>query len=227
MRRSAYLRALSKLNASNAYLTDSVRTYLANKAKVDAKTHVWHESDVWQVPKAQRPTCGAQTRAGVPCKRQVIAGKPRCPNHGGMSTGPKTPEGRAAIGESNKRRRKHPLPEAPSVPQEPASAVVPTNTLAAPDPPVPMLTEAQQRAAIHLAIDALNDAEIARQCGVSRRTLARWKGLPDFHALYADVYEKVCEIRGALWGQAEREEVIEMLEAIFFSEAYGLVRQGA
>jgi len=33
--------------------------------------------------------CGARTRAGQPCRR--------CPNHGGMSTGSKTPEGRARL----------------------------------------------------------------------------------------------------------------------------------
>jgi hypothetical protein len=39
--------------------------------------------------------CGAKTRTGAPCKRRPELGKGRCRNHGGWSTGPRTPEGRA------------------------------------------------------------------------------------------------------------------------------------
>lgn len=39
--------------------------------------------------------CGAKTRTGAPCKRQPIPGKKRCRNHGGLSTGPRTVEGKA------------------------------------------------------------------------------------------------------------------------------------
>ena len=39
--------------------------------------------------------CGAMTRAGRPCIRNPVPGKKRCPNHGGLSTGPKTDEGKA------------------------------------------------------------------------------------------------------------------------------------
>ena len=46
----------------------------------------------------ERPTCGAQTRKGEPCKRQPIPGKKRCRNHGGMSTGKRTPQGRINAG---------------------------------------------------------------------------------------------------------------------------------
>jgi hypothetical protein len=41
--------------------------------------------------------CGARTRAGHPCKRRGRGRGGRCPNHGGCSTGPKTPEGRRAV----------------------------------------------------------------------------------------------------------------------------------
>ncbi len=37
--------------------------------------------------------CGARTRRGTSCQRKALANS-RCPNHGGLSTGPKTPEGR-------------------------------------------------------------------------------------------------------------------------------------
>jgi hypothetical protein len=43
----------------------------------------------------QGPRCGARTRTGAPCQRKPVLGKKRCPNHGGLSSGPKTPEGRA------------------------------------------------------------------------------------------------------------------------------------
>ncbi|WP_323031555.1 HGGxSTG domain-containing protein [Brachymonas denitrificans] len=39
--------------------------------------------------------CGAKTRAGTPCKLTSIYASGRCKLHGGLSTGPKTPEGRA------------------------------------------------------------------------------------------------------------------------------------
>jgi hypothetical protein len=42
------------------------------------------------------PRCGAKTRPGSPCMRKALSNG-RCPNHGGLSTGPKTTEGRARI----------------------------------------------------------------------------------------------------------------------------------
>ena len=41
--------------------------------------------------------CGAKTRRGTPCQTPAITGKARCRLHGGLSTGPKTPEGKARI----------------------------------------------------------------------------------------------------------------------------------
>ena len=41
--------------------------------------------------------CGAKTRSGAPCGKFPMEGKRRCRLHGGLSTGPKTPESRAAI----------------------------------------------------------------------------------------------------------------------------------
>jgi hypothetical protein len=59
---------------------------------------------VQTTPKAERPLCGARTRSGGQCRAKVVDGTGRCRMHGGLSTGPKTPEGRAAIAESNRRR---------------------------------------------------------------------------------------------------------------------------
>jgi len=42
-------------------------------------------------------TCKARTRAGTPCKMKAVHGKKRCRLHGGLSTGPKTAEGRERI----------------------------------------------------------------------------------------------------------------------------------
>ena len=42
--------------------------------------------------------CGAKTRKGTPCKNPAMAGKARCRNHGGKSTGARTAEGLAKLG---------------------------------------------------------------------------------------------------------------------------------
>ena len=51
-----------------------------------------------------RQLCGAKTRKGHPCKMMSEAGKRRCKFHGGMSTGPKTPEGKARIAKAQRKR---------------------------------------------------------------------------------------------------------------------------
>lgn len=48
--------------------------------------------------------CGAKTRAGHPCKRRPEPERKRCRNHGGLSTGPKTQEGRLRIAAVQRRR---------------------------------------------------------------------------------------------------------------------------
>ena len=40
--------------------------------------------------------CLAKTKSGKPCQKHPIAGRTRCRLHGGLSTGPKTAEGKAA-----------------------------------------------------------------------------------------------------------------------------------
>lgn len=41
--------------------------------------------------------CGAKTRAGAPCAKPPSLGRNRCRLHGGLSTGPKTADGKAKI----------------------------------------------------------------------------------------------------------------------------------
>src|SRR3954447_21713764 len=50
--------------------------------------------------------CGAKarTRGGLPCQAAPLKGKRRCRMHGGLSTGPRTPEG---LGRSRRARWKH------------------------------------------------------------------------------------------------------------------------
>jgi hypothetical protein len=50
------------------------------------------------------PRCGAYARStGSPCKAKAMTNG-RCKNHGGMSTGPKTQEGRQAIAQATRQR---------------------------------------------------------------------------------------------------------------------------
>jgi hypothetical protein len=56
------------------------------------------------MPRKARPECGAKTRSGGSCAMRVEPGKRRCRLHGGKSTGPKTPEGKAAIAAATKAR---------------------------------------------------------------------------------------------------------------------------
>ncbi len=48
------------------------------------------------------PRCGAKTRAGCPCQAPAMTNG-RCRMHGGLSTGPRTPEGRARVRAANTR----------------------------------------------------------------------------------------------------------------------------
>ncbi len=41
--------------------------------------------------------CGAKTRAGTSCKMKAIYANSRCKLHGGLSTGPKSEEGKAKV----------------------------------------------------------------------------------------------------------------------------------
>lgn len=39
--------------------------------------------------------CGAKTRKGTPCQSRALFASGKCKNHGGLSTGPRTAEGKA------------------------------------------------------------------------------------------------------------------------------------
>jgi hypothetical protein len=86
--------ALLKLQRQDmAECTERWRTMGERRAyrDIDGKVHQLG----WHPPKRERPRCGARTRAGGTCKAPALPEKERCRMHGGLSTGPKTPEGRA------------------------------------------------------------------------------------------------------------------------------------
>lgn len=60
--------------------------------------------DASPLPRRDRPNCGARTRKGAPCLARAVPGKRRCRMHGGLSTGPRTPEGKARIAAAQRRR---------------------------------------------------------------------------------------------------------------------------
>lgn len=60
-----------------------------NKGRCDGP-----KADVPYPEECRGMMCGAKTRSGKPCKQTNIFDNGRCKFHGGMSTGPTTPEGR-------------------------------------------------------------------------------------------------------------------------------------
>ncbi len=61
--------------------------------------YIFHKNDPsFELPplpeECRGMTCGATTRAGTPCKRKDLYRSGRCKLHGGLSTGPKTLEGK-------------------------------------------------------------------------------------------------------------------------------------
>ncbi|WP_370301409.1 HGGxSTG domain-containing protein [Pseudooceanicola sp.] len=52
----------------------------------------------------QRQICGATTRKGESCRMMSEPGNRRCKYHGGKSTGPRTPAGKAKVAEAQRRR---------------------------------------------------------------------------------------------------------------------------
>ena len=64
-------------------------------------TKIMYEHDPMKDLTSKPRRCGAKTRSGTPCAKYPLAGKRRCRNHGGASTGPKTDAGRARIAAAN------------------------------------------------------------------------------------------------------------------------------
>lgn len=56
-------------------------------------------------PYLEKLICGAKTRKGTPCKLTSLYRSGRCKFHGGLSTGPKTEEGKRRAAENGKACR--------------------------------------------------------------------------------------------------------------------------
>jgi hypothetical protein len=94
-----YREERAREQALNEEIKRTIHTRMAEWRRLEART------------KKRRPRCGARCRDGHPCQARAVwdpvAGQPRngrCRLHGGLSTGPRTAEGRARIAESNRRR---------------------------------------------------------------------------------------------------------------------------
>jgi transcriptional regulator with XRE-family HTH domain len=75
----------------------------AERQALDAARIRWAAAEAQRAAR-RRVICGAKTRKGTPCRCQSEPGKRRCKFHGGMSTGARTPEGKARIAEAQRRR---------------------------------------------------------------------------------------------------------------------------
>jgi hypothetical protein len=69
------------------------------------RSMAWRARYAPAVKPAPKHKCEAKTRAGTPCRRTALENG-RCPNHGGLSTGPKTERGRKRIAKAQRRRWK-------------------------------------------------------------------------------------------------------------------------
>ncbi len=72
----------------NPSLLEKVRGAFESEPQYDPRALALEE-----IQRFAATRCGAKTRRGTPCQRKALQNR-RCRNHGGMSTGPKTLEGR-------------------------------------------------------------------------------------------------------------------------------------
>lgn len=113
MERAADLLAEGRTEEAAPLLASLPPTF-AMGARIDSGRYEYGSGSGWmkprllarepRPPRVERARCGARTRKGTPCRCQPVEGKRRCRYHGGLSTGPKTAEGRRRIAESNRRR---------------------------------------------------------------------------------------------------------------------------
>ena len=97
------------------YWRDSSARHAAWEAACEARWQAWRADPIGRppsnLPAPHDPfpevlrglTCGARTRAGTPCKRTDLYRCGRCKLHGGLSTGPTSPEGKAIASHNAKR----------------------------------------------------------------------------------------------------------------------------
>lgn len=74
----------------------------SRRKKREARKQAWR-LDREAALKKLKPVCGARNRRGQPCQSKKLLRGGKCKFHGGMSTGPKTPEGLARCAEAGRR----------------------------------------------------------------------------------------------------------------------------
>ena len=72
-------------------------------AEAELKMAAWQQRATMRAARL-RVVCGAKTRKDTPCRNMSEPGKKRCKFHGGKSTGPNTPEGKAKVAEAQRSR---------------------------------------------------------------------------------------------------------------------------
>lgn len=99
------------------FIARSLATMRASRAEQHARRRTHHDArrtfhDA-SPSKAERPRCGAKTRSGTICRALAVWDKAaaaprngRCRLHGGLSTGPRTQEGRQRIAAAQHKRWK-------------------------------------------------------------------------------------------------------------------------
>lgn len=90
------------------------KRYRAFWDEYDRRFQAWMDAGCPRLPNSALLTmpadlvglqCGAKTRAGTPCKMQPIRRNGRCKYHGGLSTGPKSEEGKRKVALNGKGRQ--------------------------------------------------------------------------------------------------------------------------
>ena len=89
--------------AYRAHLKACATARAAGLAEYDSDWPRFDLAPFWEL------RCGAKgKRTGKPCPHTSIYGNGRCKWHGGLSTGPKTPEGRAKSGRNGAGKTRSP-----------------------------------------------------------------------------------------------------------------------
>jgi DNA-binding XRE family transcriptional regulator len=94
---------LLRINGTSTHARGDGVLYDAAQAALDREC-ARHLDRIETNPARYRQPCQAQTRKGQPCQMKSEAGRRRCKFHGGLSTGPKTQEGRERIADAQRRR---------------------------------------------------------------------------------------------------------------------------
>ena len=84
--------------AVHAGVDDSARPRRVDKVREGIELQRWLWKRAYAMERDNRVVCGARRRGdGQPCQALSVPGKRRCKWHGGMSTGPRTAQGKATV----------------------------------------------------------------------------------------------------------------------------------